>query len=70
MQPYKYKMHGQNTYDYGVRQHDPILGRWDRIDSLCEKYYGVSPYAYCENNPVKFVDPDGMSIYLFGSYEQ
>ena len=64
-QPYKYngkeldKMHGLNTYDYGARQHDPILARWDRIDPLCEKYYRVSPYVYCANNPVKLVDPDG-----------
>ncbi len=52
-------MHGLNTYDYGARQHDPILARWDRIDPLCEKYYNVSPYAYCANNPVIIVDPDG-----------
>ena len=64
-QPYKYngkeldKMHGLNTYDYGARQHDPILARWDRIDPLCEKYYNVSPYAYCANNPIKNIDPDG-----------
>ena len=64
-QPYKYngkeldKMHGLNTYDYGARQHDPILARWDRIDPLCEKYYNVSPYNYCGNNPIILVDPDG-----------
>ena len=52
-------MHGLNTYDYGARQHDPILARWDRIDPLCEKYYNVSPYNYCLNNPIKLVDPDG-----------
>lgn len=56
------RMHGLNTYDYGARQHDPILGRWDRIDSLCEKYYSTSPYAYCMNNPVRFIDPDGCEI--------
>lgn len=28
-------------------------------DPLSEKYYGVSPYAFCNNNPVNFVDPDG-----------
>ena len=57
LQPYKYngkeqdRMHGLDTYDYGARQYVPILGRWDRMDPLCEKYYSVSPYAYCHNNP-------------------
>ena len=40
-------MHGLNTYDYGARQYNPVLGRWDRVDPLCEKYYSVSPYVYC-----------------------
>ena len=53
-------MHGLNTYDYGARQYYSIVGRWDRVDPLCEKYYSVSPYAYCENNPVKYIDPTGM----------
>ena len=52
-------MHGQNTYDYGARQYNSLGGRWDRMDPLCEKYYSVSPYAYCLNNPVKNIDPDG-----------
>lgn len=64
-QPYKYngkeldKMHGLNTYDYGARQYNPILARWDRIDPLCEKYYNVSSYVYCANSPIILVDPDG-----------
>ncbi len=53
---------GLNTYDYGARQHYPVLARWDRIDPLCEKYYGISPYAYCANNPVNAIDPDGKLI--------
>ena len=69
-QEYKYngkefdKMHGLNTYDYGARQHDPLLCRWDRMDPLCEKYYSISPYAYCCNNPVNAVDPDGRDYTL------
>ena len=68
LQPYKYNgkeldlMHGLNTYDYGARQYYPILCRWDRVDPLCEKYYSVSPYAYCNNNPVNRVDPDGKEV--------
>ena len=53
------EMHGLNTYDYGARQYNPVTGRWDRVDPLAEKYYHISPYAYCENNPVMLVDPDG-----------
>ena len=51
--------HGLNTYDYGARQYSALLGRWDRIDPLCEKYYSVSPYAYCHNSPVNRIDTDG-----------
>ncbi len=64
-QQYKYNgkefdnMYGLNTYDYGARQHEPTLARWDRIDPLCEKYYSISPYAYCGNDPVNRIDPDG-----------
>lgn len=69
-QKYKYNgkeldmMHGLNTYDYGARQYCSILPMWDRVDPLCEKYYHISPYAYCGNNPVRFVDPDGREIDL------
>ena len=56
-------MHGLNTYDYGARQYNSLFGRWDRMDPLCEKYYSVSPYAYCHNNPVMLTDPNGMDDY-------
>ena len=70
-QPYKYNgkeldtMHGLNTYDYGARQYDPILARWDRVDPLCEKYYSTSPYAYCANNPIKYIDENGDSTRVY-----
>ena len=65
--PYKYTgkeldpMHGLYTYDYGARQYDPATMLWDRMDPLCEKYYNVSPYVYCLNNPVRLVDYKGMA---------
>jgi len=57
-------MHGLNTYDYGARQYNSLVGRWDRMDPLCEKYYSISPYAYCHNNPINKFDPDGNIDYF------
>ena len=43
----------------GARQYSPALRRWMAPDPLSEKYYGISPYAFCNNNPLRYVDPDG-----------
>ena len=69
VQPYKYngkeldRMHGRDWYDHGARHNDAAIGRWHVMDPLCEKYYDVSPYAYCAGDPVNAIDPDGKSIW-------
>ena len=48
--------------DFGARQYSPSLRRWLVPDPLSEKYYDVSPYVYCNDNPVNMVDVDGREM--------
>ncbi len=32
---------------------------WLSVDPLAEKYYSISPYSFCGNNPVNRIDKDG-----------
>ena len=67
-QPYKYggkefvEMHGLDEYDSEARWYYPALMRTTTQDPLAEKYYDISPFAWCANNPVNLVDPDGKHI--------
>ena len=53
---------GLAWYDNNARYYDPILGRFTTQDPLAEKYPWLSPYNHCANNPLRFVDRDGMKF--------
>ena len=52
----------ESLLDFGARFYDPATAIFLQQDPLAEKYYNLSPYAYCANNPVNFVDPDGEAL--------
>ena len=49
------------AYDFGARSYFADRMQRGSMDPLCEKYYDVSPYGYCGNNPINAIDDKGDS---------
>ena len=50
--------------NYGVRQYDPVTGRFYSTDPMWEEadQINLQPYHYCANNPLTFSDADGLHM--------
>ena len=42
---------GERYQHFGARAYDPVSCIFMQVDPMAEKYYGMTPYAYCSNNP-------------------
>ena len=71
--PYNYGLTGKeivydnglDEYFFGARTLFAPINRFNQPDPLCEEYYHISPYAYCANNFINALDPDGRDWYIF-----
>ncbi|OQP58027.1 hypothetical protein A4R26_23295 [Niastella populi] len=49
-----------NQQDYGMRVYDPRVGKFLSLDPLTKTYPWYTPYQFTGNNPIKFIDLDGL----------
>ena len=63
---------GGSTYDYGFRIYNPSLGKFLSVDPLSPRYPWLTPYQFASNNPIWFIDVDGLegTPYLYPGQRQ
>lgn len=49
-----------DSVELGYNYRPDVASRWISPDPLAEEYWDWTPYNYCTNNPLRFIDPNGM----------
>lgn len=71
IQPNKYggkeldRQNGIDWYDSQARMLDPMIGRTTTMDPMAEKYYAISPFAWCKGDPIRYIDPNGKTPKIY-----
>ena len=52
-----YSLKVVNLYDFNARTYAPDIARFMQPDPLATENMGVSPYTYCNGDPINFIDP-------------
>ena len=71
VQPNKYsakeldRENGIDWYDSQARMLDPMIGRTTTMDPMAEKYYAISPFAWCTGDPIRYIDPNGKTPKIY-----
>jgi len=48
-----------NSYNFGARMYNPIVGKFLSLDKISDIYTGISDYVFVGNNPISRIDIDG-----------
>ena len=53
---------GAPYLDFVTRHYSPRTATWLSVDPLMENYYGVGPFVYCDEDPIRIIDPFGQEL--------
>ena len=63
------RLDSTGLYYYGARYYDPHIGRFISPDTIVPQPFNpqsLNRYSYCLNNPLKYIDPTGHEVNIYG----